>query len=204
MQKNQIEVKYILRKIIVIMFVALFLTGCSNSGILTIEEDIADIEQAAAEKKSETVKDEDLEEDIEEAESKADMTQDNTTLDDKMNTITFVRVSNYFMRESMQDDTPYKEIFAVEKDSFIRIGMSDSEEEVFSYNYKTDEFTYLYYFADELISKVVYRVNDDIVIEDEDQLADLLKTDAQLLKDYFYELIEEAEIDIKLLEYGGK
>ena len=90
---------------------------------------------------------------------------------------------------------PYKEIFAVEKDCFIRIGMSESEEEVFSYNYNTDEFTYLYYFADELISKVVYKVSDDKIIEDEDDLAELLKTDAQQLKDYFYELIEQAGID---------
>ncbi len=77
------------------------------------------------------------------------------------------------------------------------------EEEVFAYNYVKDEFTYLYYFAGEQVSKVVYDVGGDAVVEDESGLAGVLKEDAAALKVYFETLIGEAGITVQELTSGG-
>ena len=68
------------------------------------------------------------------------------------------------------------------------------EQEVFAYNYQTDDFTYLYYFDGDLMTKTRFNVATGDVIEDEAGYADLLKTDADDLKVYFTSLLGESGI----------
>jgi hypothetical protein len=124
---------------------------------------------------------------------------DNSALENKMASISFNLISNYYVRESMEDGIPYIEIFELDRNDFTRIVLGDIEKEAFSYNYVTDEFTYLYYFSQELISKVVFVVSTNQIIEDADGLAQHLVIDAELLKTYFSTLIQRAGIDINQL-----
>ena len=207
-----------MKKVLLMIIVVALLTGCSANKMQDLGQEIAEIEaqaekeqvaQAQAVKESAahvdqsqqaTVQEQTGETGDSENEQADSSTQaDEASLEEKLMTISFAKVSDYYIRDCVQDDTPYQEMFAVETDCFIRIGTGVSEEEVFSYNYKTTEFTYLYYFENELISKVVYNIGADKVFEDDDNLADLLKTDAQLLKDYFEDLIEEADIEVAQL-----
>lgn len=135
---------------------------------------------------------------------KVQETQPESTLAQKLETLSFEKVSDYYARNVVQDGADITELFVIEEHRFVRIAMSDDEEEVFSYDYAGDEFTYLYFFSGELVTKVVYSIGDDKVIEDEDDFVDLVKTEAIELKAYFESLIEMADISIEELEKGGE
>lgn len=122
------------------------------------------------------------------------------TLEERMATLSFVPVSGRYARNSIQDNIEYTEMFLIDKSSFIRAALNETEEEVFAYNYENDQFTYLYYFEGELLSKVIYDIGADTVLEDEDALADLLINDAQDLKNYFFVLLDTAEIGVEELK----
>jgi len=121
---------------------------------------------------------------------------ENDSLNEKMASISFNLVSNYYVREVSESNIAYKEIFEIGSHNFIRYAVGDMEKEVFSYNYRSDEFTYLYYFSDELISKVVFVVASNQVLEDEQDLFELLKPEGNALKTYFENLVEQAGINI--------
>ena len=121
------------------------------------------------------------------------------TLAEKLESLSFEPVSDYYLRNVKQEDIDITEMFVTGENSFVRITMSDDEEEVFSYNYISDEFCYLYYFSDEQVAKVIYNIGKDKVIEDKYGFVDLIKTDAAELKEYFNSLIETAGISIEEL-----
>lgn len=206
------EVNELLKKAILMILAVFMLSGCAANNIQDLEQEIVAIEQQElVESAQQEVQQDGFSAQTQDAAQTDTDTDDQTAnedsesgssdleLDDKLGSISFAKVQGYYVRECVQDDIPYKELFSMDTDSFIRIGSGNEEDEIFSYNYQTDEFTYLYYFAGELISKVVYGVAADKVVEDDDDLADLLKTDAQLLKEYFEDLIDEANIDIEQL-----
>ena len=126
------------------------------------------------------------------------------TLAQKLETLSFETVSDYYSRNVVQDGADITEMFVIEENRFVRIALSDDEEEVFAYNYASDEFTYLYFFSGELVTKVVYNIGDDKVIEDEDDFIDLVKIEAIELKEYFTSLIEIADISVEELLKGGE
>ncbi len=115
---------------------------------------------------------------------------------DKFETISFVIKDKYYTRSVVQEGAEFVEMFVPDKDSFVRIMNEEDEQEVYSYNYRTSEFTYVYYIADEKVIKVVYNIDKDEVVEDEDDFIEFLKSDAVELKVYFEYLIEEAGIEI--------
>ncbi len=117
-----------------------------------------------------------------------------SNLAEKFETIGFLPISGQFARNVIEDDVTYTELFSLEKENFIRIAASDMEQEVFAYNYQTDDFTYLYYFDGDLMTKTRFNVATGDVIEDEAGYADLLKTDADDLKVYFTSLLGESGI----------
>lgn len=127
-----------------------------------------------------------------------------STLAQKFESISFESVSDYFSRNVVQDGADITEMFVIEDNRFVRIAMSDDEEEVFVYDYAGDEFSYLHFFSGELVTKVVYNVGDDKVIEDENDFIDLVKTEAIELKKYFEALIEIADISVEELLKGGE
>lgn len=118
---------------------------------------------------------------------------------ERLNDVSFTVVDGYYTRIVQQDEDKYVELFIPEKDSFVRILSNDIEQEVYSYNYMTTEFTYIYYMGEEKVIKVVYDIDDDEVIEDDDSFSDLLKEDALELKIYFESLIQQADIKIEEL-----
>ncbi|MEX1308496.1 MAG: hypothetical protein AB1Z19_08210 [Eubacteriales bacterium] len=117
-------------------------------------------------------------------------------LAEKFETIGFVMVSGQYTRNVTEDDITLTEMFALDKTNFIRIAFDDMEQEVFAYNYTTDDFTYLYYFDGELMTKTKIHVDTGAVLEDEAGYADLLTTDAEALKVYFNALIDDAGLTI--------
>ncbi|MBT3319687.1 MAG: hypothetical protein HN948_05980 [Clostridia bacterium] len=131
-------------------------------------------------------------------------TQPENALTQKLDTLSFETVSDYYSRNVVQDGVEITEMFVIEEKRFVRIALGDDEEEVFAYNYASDEFTYLYFLADELVVKVVYNIGDDKVIEDEDDFIDLVKIEAIELKEYFTSLIETADISVEELLKGGE
>lgn len=116
-----------------------------------------------------------------------------------MASLSFTPVSGQYVRKSIQGDIEYMEMFALDKTSFVRAALSEGEEEVFVYDYQNDRFTYLYLFENEVLSKVVYDMAAQSVLEDEDDLAGLLIGDAEALKEYFYKLLETAGIKVEEL-----
>lgn len=118
------------------------------------------------------------------------------SINDKFELISFTLKDGYYTRTVIQEGSEFVEMFIPEKDSFVRIMNEEDEQEVYSYNYKTTEFTYVYYIADEKVIKVAYNIDKDEVVEDEDDFIDLLKTDAVELKRYFESLIEEVGIEL--------
>lgn len=122
------------------------------------------------------------------------------TLGEKIATLSFVPVSGKYVRNIMQEDIVYTEMFVLDKSSFVRAALDDTEEEIFAYNYKNDQFTYMYFFEGELLSKMVYDLKSGTVLEDADGLAELLTGNAQDLKDYFLALLDTAGIGVTELE----
>ncbi len=122
-------------------------------------------------------------------------------LNEKMNTINFENISGYFTRKTVQDEVEYIEMFAFEKDTFIRIATHELDREVFAYNYKSDDFTYIYYFDGEMTTKTIMNVATGAVLEDDEGYAELLTQSADELKGYFKDLLEVAGISPDELHY---
>ncbi len=122
-------------------------------------------------------------------------------LEDKMGTISFENISGYFTRKAVQDEVEYIEMFAFEKNSFIRIATHELDREVFAYNYKSDDFTYIYYFDGDMTAKTVINVATGAVLEDDGGYAELLTQSADELKGYFKDLLEVAGISPDELHY---
>jgi hypothetical protein len=197
-----VEVNKVLKKAVIFALVLIFIQGCAANRILDLKDElnaadsISDNDTTGVHDSGSVPSEQ---KNTQTAISGTTDPNNDTGLEDKLSGISFIRVSDYYVRECEQDGAGYKEMFIPGKDCFVRIGSGESEEEVFSYNYKTDIFTYLYYFSNDLIFKMVYKVAAEEVIEDENDLADLLKTDAELLKEYFNDLMKEANIDINEL-----
>ena len=116
-----------------------------------------------------------------------------------MASLSFAPVAGQYVRKSLQGDVEYTEMFAIDKSSFVRAALDETEEEVFAYNYHLDQFTYMYFFEGEMLSKTVYDMGTGKVLADDDDLMELLTGSAQDLKDYFYELLAQAGIGVKEL-----
>ncbi len=125
---------------------------------------------------------------------------ENSPINEKFESIDFYLISGIYSRNVIQEDIEILEMFALDRTNFVRIMSSDLEREVFAYNYMSDEFTYLYYFDGELMSKTVINLDTGKVVEDKDNYAPMLKEDAQQLKEYFYSLIDIAQIDVTELK----
>jgi len=119
-----------------------------------------------------------------------------TSLDKKFASIDFFKVAGIYSRNVIQDDKEITEMFAIDKTNFVRVASSDFEQEVYAYNYISDNFTYLYYFDGEMVSKTVFNIDTGAILQDIDGYSELLKIDAEDLKAYFYDLINAANITI--------
>lgn len=162
---------------VVLIFIIVGISGCGN-GIQDIEEE-----------QIETF-------DVEKADEESNSTfSSSASLDEKMNAIDFYLVSDVYSRNVMQDDMEIFEMFALDRSNFVRIATSDLEREVYAYDYVSDDFTYLYYFDGDLTSKTVVNVGTGAVLEDEDGYASKLSEEAIELKEYFYALLSEANMD---------
>jgi len=115
-------------------------------------------------------------------------------LEQRLSALSFVLISGNYARNSIQDDTQYTEVFMPDKDNFLRIASSDMEEEVFAYNYISDDFTYLYYFDGELLAKTVYNISTGEVKQDDGGFAKYILIDAEELKTYCLEILSSAGI----------
>jgi hypothetical protein len=122
--------------------------------------------------------------------------QENISLENKFAKIEFFMVAGFYSRKAIQEDIEYTEMFSLDKNNFIRVAENDFEQEVYAYNYISDDFTYLYYFDGELISKTVFNIDTGAILQDEEGFTELLKIDAEELKIYFGELIKSAELSI--------
>ncbi|MBN2853727.1 MAG: hypothetical protein JXQ23_13405 [Clostridia bacterium] len=116
------------------------------------------------------------------------------TLDDKFAQIDFYLVSGIYSRNVLQDNVQVMELFALDKTSFVRTFSNDYEQEVFAYNYISDDFTYLYYFEGDMISKTAFNITTGMTLQDNDGYRELLTQDADELKAYFIDLIDTAGI----------
>lgn len=181
-----------LRKCIIILAAALLLSSCTKAPGLD-ENTFPPSPSPMAEEETPYPRDEDPTPDP----GSAGLS---LSLEERMASLSFVPISGQYVRNSMQGDVKYTEMFVTDKSSFVRAASDESEEEVFAYNYTSDRFTYLYYFEGELLSKVVYDVGADTVLEDTDDLAELLKGEAQALKNYFYALLDAAGIGVEELQ----
>jgi hypothetical protein len=177
-----------LKKLFVVLLMMLLLfTGCSSFNAPDIRDE--NISPAAADKAEDAVA-----EQSSQPTQEADQNQEDsaTSLQEKMAIIGFEEVSGYYTRKAFEEDTEYMEMFSFEKNTFIRITTSDVEREVFAYNYKSDDFTYIYYFDGEIAAKTVINVGTGAVMEDEEGYAEFLTLSADELKIYFNSLLEAA------------
>jgi hypothetical protein len=110
-------------------------------------------------------------------------------LEEKFSTIDFYLVSGIYSRKVLQGEIEYTEMFSLDKNSFIRIASNELEQEVFAYNYVSDDFTYLYYFDNEMLSKTIFNIDTGAVLQDSAGYAELLTKEAEELKIYFYDLM---------------
>ena len=174
-----------------IVFVLTTLTGCFENDINDINDEIIEtfevIKSEEENNGSSPIIDEIL------GNNNENSTVD-TALNDKFASIDFYQIAGIYTRNVQQDDIEVMEMFAQDKNSFLRIASNDLEKEVYAYNYVMDEFTYLYYFDSELISKTVINVTTGKIERDDAGYASLIADDATALKDYFYELINTAGI----------
>ena len=121
------------------------------------------------------------------------------SLEEKLEEASFVLNDDYYIREVTQDQTIYEEILNLEEDKFVRITEDGSDKEVFSYNYETDKFNYLYYFDGELINTFVYSYKDEVAEVDEGDLFEALEKEISALKGYFEDLLNSEDILVKEL-----
>ena len=174
-----------MKKFLLIITCICLLSGCASAEVKDIKQNIEQNTSKIMEQSTSNI----IEQNIKEE----------SALAEKLKALSFEPVSDYYLRNVKQDDADITEMFIPGENSFVRIAMNDDEEEVFSYNYKSDEYCYLYYFSDEQIAKVVYDIGKDKVIEDEYDFFDLVKADAIELKEYFNSLLETADISIEEL-----
>ena len=121
------------------------------------------------------------------------------SLEERMAVLSFIPVSGQYVRRSLLGDVEYTEMFALDKSTFVRAALNETEEEVFAYNYRLDQFTYMYFFEGEMLSKMVYDIGAETVLEDADGLQELLIGSARDLKDYFFGLLDRAAIGVEEL-----
>ena len=173
---------------IAIIFIMAICAGC-------IGEEIKDINDEVIET-FEVIKSEEMDDS-----SVSDTSETNAVMmDEKFVLIDFYLVAGVYSRNVAQEDVEILEMFAQDRNNFLRVAEDDLEQEVYAYNYVSDDFTYLYYFDGELVSKTVINVETGAVIKDDAGYASLLSEDAKQLKDYFYELIDLAGITLAELE----
>jgi len=180
-----------LHKFIIVLVITLFLCSCVKAPILD-ENIIAPSPSSVTEKATPLPQNGDPSP----APSGAGLS---LSLEERMASLAFMPVSGQYVRNSIQDGVGYTEIFALDKSSFVRAALNETEEEVFAYDYAQDRFTYMYLFEGELLSKVVYDMKSGSVLEDEDDLAEFVIDYAQELKDYFYKLLDKAGIGVEEL-----
>lgn len=118
-------------------------------------------------------------------------------LNDKFAQIEFYMVSGFYSRKVQQDGLEFIETFALDKNSFVRIAENELEQEVFAYNYRSDDFTYIYYFDGELMSKTIFNVDTGAILQDPDGYTESLKIDAEEIKIYFYALLDTAGLTVE-------
>lgn len=161
----------------------------SEEPIETFEVNESSTPQAADETKQES-------QNVEQTESETAQIQDVLALEDKLAQIDFYFVSGVYSRSVLQESIELIEMFSLDKNSFVRIATGDMEQEVYAYNYYSGDFTYMYYFEGELLSKTILNVETGAVLQDEDDYASLLTSDADELKEYFFQLIELGNISL--------
>lgn len=180
-------------KITIILSIALtfIFTGCSNNTTLPLDKEaintfeISKATQITTSTNSVTPSP---------SESSAAVLQ--TTLEKKFASIDFFTVAGVYSRNVVQDNKEITEMFSINKTNFVRIASNEFEQEVYAYNYISDNFTYLYYFDGEMVSKTVFNIDTGAILQDIDGYSELLKIDADDLKTYFYDLINAASITI--------
>lgn len=177
-----------MKKYFVILLMVLLLTaGCSKIYTPDIKDE--NISPAAASKADDALSEQSAEPTQEATQTETDPA---VPLEEKMAIIGFEKVSGYYTRKALEEDTEYMEMFSFEKNTFIRITTSDLEREVFAYNYKSDDFTYIYYFDGDIAAKTIINVGTGAVLEDNEGYAELLTLSADELKLYFSSLLEAA------------
>ena len=180
-----------IKLLLVVVFIASAFTGCLGTDIKDINEEVIET--------FEVIKAEDDGSSVPAVNSLLENEADRE-LDGKFALIDFTMVAGVYSRNVMQGEIEVLEMFARDRNSFLRVASDNTEQEVYAYNYVSDEFTYLYYFESELISKTVINVSSGKVIRDDGGYAELIEADAQDLKDYFNELINTADISISELK----
>lgn len=115
---------------------------------------------------------------------------------EKFASIDFHIVSGNYCRNVTHDDVLYTEMFVTTKKNFVRVANNDVEQEVFAYNYVSDDFTYLYYYDGELMSKTIFNLTTGAIFEDSEEYAKLLKTEAEEIKIYFNDLLKASGLDL--------
>ncbi len=179
-----------MKKLLIISLISILIfTGCTNSNVISLEEEA--INTFEVNNDSETT-----------TKPSASTTLTETTdpqgisLVEKFANIDFYLVAGIYSRNVLQDEAKITEMFSIDKTNFVRIASNDFEQEVFAYNYVSDNFTYLYYFDGEMLSKTIFNIDTGAILEDIDGYSELLKVKSEELKVYFYALIEKAEISI--------
>jgi len=109
----------------------------------------------------------------------------------------FSMVAGQYTRLIETDEATTTELFALEKQSFVQIVTNDVNQEVFAYNYFSDDFTYLYYFDGDLAAKTKINLETGAVLQDDGGYADLLLPDAENLKLYFYDILEQTNLTVQ-------
>lgn len=170
--------------ILVIVIVVFVFVGCKDNSALNTDEEIA-------ESINEVIND-----NADSSEDGNSFLFDDSKIDSKFESIDFYMVSGTYSRNVIQEDVEVLEMFAVENNSFVRVFTDDLEREVYAYNYINDNFTYLYYLDGELVSKTVINVDTGNIVKDEEGYADMLIEDALELKDYFYDLMDMAQLTV--------
>lgn len=109
----------------------------------------------------------------------------------------FFMVAGQYSRRTESEEAIITELFVLEKKNFVQVATTDIEQEVFAYNYVSDDFTYLYYFDGTLMAKTKINLETGAVLEDDAEYADLLWADAENLKQYFYDVLQDADLTVQ-------
>jgi len=154
------------------------LAGCSVKQPVNIEDDIStsfDIDKADA---------------LSDAQADASVQSPALSIEDKFNAISFYPVSNHYCKSVIVNDVEYTEMFLQEKNTFVRASKeNEMDQEIFSYDYVTTDFTYLYYFENELLLQVIVNLETGALLEGDQELAELLTPEAKEIQSYFNELL---------------